>query len=295
MLAKLQDSLDKMNCTSKKAGPAAVRLNILGTIRRLLDSILTCKGLSLKLNENESVKASLLEELKNSIFSGNDLLSKNRQQMNPLHIAARNGNALAVESLLLAKVDHAALDKAEHSPLDLATNERCIDVLKQVGADGWTKLMVAAEKDEPGTLRDLLASQSFDVMARTRRGRTALHAAAERGCINAIRILVDSGAEVNAADVDSQTPLDLCTDSECIEVLTLSGGARSRSILAGEEVKLSASYMKFEDAAEGPLHLGDIGVLVKDDGSDKPYLVRAADGTEWYYCRCAIVPSRHKQ
>ena len=55
------------------------------------------------------------------------------------------------------------------------------------------------------------------------------------------------------------------------------------------QVKLSDDFAKHGDADKGPLSLGDIGTLVEDDGSSKPYKVRSADGKSWWYRKEAIV------
>ena len=63
-------------------------------------------------------------------------------------------------------------------------------------------------------------------------------------------------------------------------------------LLTGElvsQVKLSDDYAQYDDADEGPLARGDIGTLVEDDGSGKPYKVRSAGGKCWWYKKEAIV------
>jgi hypothetical protein len=55
------------------------------------------------------------------------------------------------------------------------------------------------------------------------------------------------------------------------------------------QVKLSDDFAKHGDASEGPLSRGDIGTLVEDDGSSKPYKVRSAAGKLWWYQKEAIV------
>ncbi len=55
------------------------------------------------------------------------------------------------------------------------------------------------------------------------------------------------------------------------------------------QVKLSDDYAQYDDADEGPLARGDIGTLVEDDGSSKPYKVQSAGGKCWWYKKEAIV------
>ncbi len=54
-------------------------------------------------------------------------------------------------------------------------------------------------------------------------------------------------------------------------------------------MKLSDDFAKHGDANEGPLSQGDIGTLVEDDGSRKPYRVQSASGKTWWYKKEAIV------
>jgi hypothetical protein len=54
-------------------------------------------------------------------------------------------------------------------------------------------------------------------------------------------------------------------------------------------VKLSPTYSKHSDAADGPLQPGDVGKLLENDHSIKPYLVEAADGRQWWYEHKALV------
>jgi hypothetical protein len=54
-------------------------------------------------------------------------------------------------------------------------------------------------------------------------------------------------------------------------------------------VKLSLTYKDHGDAEDGPLKVGDVGTLLENDHSDKPYKVEAADGHQWWYERKALV------
>ena len=54
-------------------------------------------------------------------------------------------------------------------------------------------------------------------------------------------------------------------------------------------MKLSPTYSKYSDAADGPLQPGDVGKLLENDQSHKPYLVEASDGRQWWYEHKALV------
>jgi hypothetical protein len=52
-------------------------------------------------------------------------------------------------------------------------------------------------------------------------------------------------------------------------------------------VQLAPDFEEYSDAKEGPLKPGDIGVLIEDDGSSKPFRVEF-DGKRWWYDRSAL-------
>ena len=59
--------------------------------------------------------------------------------------------------------------------------------------------------------------------------------------------------------------------------------------VVGDRVVLSAGYVALSDASGGPLAPGQVGVVLKDDRSSKPFQVRCAEsGSEWWYQRGAI-------
>ena len=62
-----------------------------------------------------------------------------------------------------------------------------------------------------------------------------------------------------------------------------------KSALLGRQVMLSHDYAQYDDADEGPLKPGDIGTLLENDGSSKPYHVQAGSGKTWWYKKEAIV------
>lgn len=52
-----------------------------------------------------------------------------------------------------------------------------------------------------------------------------------------------------------------------------------RRPLKGESVRLTSKYLDCSDAKGGPLKPGDLGVLIEDDGSGKPYHVEFGGST----------------
>jgi hypothetical protein len=60
--------------------------------------------------------------------------------------------------------------------------------------------------------------------------------------------------------------------------------APSRRPVVGDSVCLTAGFASCGDASDGPLTVGGPhGELLEDDGSDKPFRVKAADGRNWWW------------
>jgi hypothetical protein len=57
----------------------------------------------------------------------------------------------------------------------------------------------------------------------------------------------------------------------------------------GAHVRLVQNFQTCSDAARGPLAPGDIGRIVADDGSGKPFRVVAPNGNSWWYTAEALV------
>jgi ankyrin repeat protein len=65
-----------------------------------------------------------------------------------LHFAALSGSVTTVRTLLQASADINSKDDQNKSPLDFASSNDVIYVLKTVGSNGWTPLMVSAQRNK---------------------------------------------------------------------------------------------------------------------------------------------------
>ena len=54
------------------------------------------------------------------------------------------------------------------------------------------------------------------------------------------------------------------------------------NIKEGDKVVLVSNYQTFSDSAEGPLKPGDVGIVVENDKSYKPFKIEFNDKTWWY-------------
>jgi ankyrin repeat protein len=139
----------------------------------------------------------------------------NRFNVTPLELASNNGNAAAVERLLLAGADPNAVSRESQTPLmSAALNGRreAVDALLAHGAEvdavesyrGQTALMWAAGHGNVEAVRALLAAGAT-VNAKSKSGFTPLLFAVRNAQIETIRLLLDHGANVNDLAPDDGT------------------------------------------------------------------------------------------
>ena len=88
------------------------------------------------------------------------------------------------------------------------------------GADPFTQAVVYAKTGEIDMLRDCL-SNNPDLTAQVdRQGMTLLHFAAGAGHADAVELLLEQGANVNAQSGDGQTPLSFAEEMKVGEKVT---------------------------------------------------------------------------
>jgi uncharacterized protein len=168
--------------------------------------------------------------------AGANVKAANRYGITPLYLASVNGNAAVIERLLNAGADANAVSTEGETALMTASrtgNVAAIKVLLARGADvnakenwhGETALMWAVSEKHAAAARELIA-KGADVNARSNvnkwerqnsaeprekwlplGGLTPLEFAARDGCVDCIPVLVEAGADINAADQDGITPL----------------------------------------------------------------------------------------
>lgn len=102
----------------------------------------------------------------------------------PIHDAAREGNAVLVEQLLARGVDVNVQDETRNTALHHAVAEAQLDVVNV-----------------------LLKHAKLDINARNNAGETPLHLAGSKGRQKIAALLIDHGAEINAVDNRQYTPL----------------------------------------------------------------------------------------
>ena len=212
----------------------AVRSGDVSAVRALLDQGADVEGaagdgstaLQWAVHEGRAELVQLL------LGAGADAMATNRYGVGPAALAAENGNASILEVLLDAGADpHATMPGGETLLMTAARTgdadtvrvllARGVDPNAREDAKGQTALMWAAANNNAAAIH-VLAEQGGDIHARTDNpsrspgrtfssppatGFTPLLFAVRAGHLEAVRVLLDVGADVNDAVSDGQSAL----------------------------------------------------------------------------------------
>ena len=138
------------------------------------------------------------------IETGADVNVTSPDGLTPLHDAAYNGRKEIIRLLIHNGAKPDARDDLGKTPLDLAIENKRREVLPLL-----KPMHMAARNREIARLRELIETYPDLVNARDENGRTPLHEAAIMGHKDIARLLIDSGATVDAGDIDGLMPLEL--------------------------------------------------------------------------------------
>jgi ankyrin repeat protein len=170
------------------------------------------------------------------IRAGANAKAANRYGITPLYLGAVNGNAGIIEKLLKAGAAANAVVNEGETALMTAARTGSVEAVKVLlahGADvnaqeswhGETALMWAVSERHAAVARELLAKGALvngrSAVNKWERQNTAeprekwlplgglpvLSFAAREGCVECVPVLLDAGAEINAADQDGITAL----------------------------------------------------------------------------------------
>lgn len=140
-----------------------------------------------------------------------------------MHQSAYMGNLRDMKILQNAGVCLDDRDPHGRTPLHIAAQSGCLDVVKWILEDDRHEILIN-EKDvihctplhlatqnclQLGVLQYLLKKGTAEVDAKTSTGETPMHVAALHGNSRAIALLVNAGADVNARSLDGRTPLHI--------------------------------------------------------------------------------------
>ena len=219
----------------------------------------------------------------------------------PLHEAVAQGNGEIVKILVAAGADINAEGFMSRTPLSLAAEEGATEIMRILlrpgldagtSADGEDKeaastpsigsgaLFTAIENDDVEMVR-LLVEAGADVNAAEGfGGNTPLHEAVEKGDAEIVKILVAAGADVNAEGFMSRTPLSLATEEGATEIMQilLGPGPEAGTSADGEDKEAASAPSIGSEALFTAIENGDVEMvrLLVEAGADREW--RCGDG-----------------
>jgi uncharacterized protein len=213
--------------------------------------------------------------------AGADVNARNKTKATAVHHAALNDKCDAVKLLVDRGADLNLCDGEGNQALHIACsvgNESVVRTLLALGADvlgrnssnGYTAAHVAA-REGFDVICGILYTHGGEAVVSTINDahETPLHRAAAQGQRQAVKVLVEAGADVNAVDANGDTALHLAAmfgmPSTCEELVT--HGSRIDAVDEDEQTPLHLACMaKQIDAACTLVDLGANADLKNEEG-----------------------------
>jgi ankyrin repeat protein len=207
---------DGVNPTTESSG----KLGRKASIGKILRSKSSDSGIDRAVNElgktilRDCFRPSGLKLMKKTMKKNNCIIGPG-DGYSLLHAFAKRGRTSVVEYILAKGADPNARDNFNLTPLLRAVMEEhyeMANLLIKRGADyeatfeGNSCLIEATLQNNDALVRLLLDSGAF-IEAKTKDGHTALHLAAANAYVNVVQILLQYGANVNTRDHKQMTPL----------------------------------------------------------------------------------------
>jgi ankyrin repeat protein len=82
----------------------------------------------------------------------------------------------------------------------------------------------------PGIIKFLVDTCKQPVDGCGRDGRSVVHDVCMQGCEESLKVLIERGANLNKADKDNRTPLDLSSKPAVIQLLQSNGAKRFKEL-----------------------------------------------------------------
>ena len=102
-----------------------------------------------------------------------------------------------------------------------------VSVLSSIEREKVSEVFKSLKYEDIDRLKELIEEDPDLVNARSSADRTPLHTAARRGFIEAVELLIDKGADLEAKDYREWTPLDWAIDQDQQDVVQLIKSKRS--------------------------------------------------------------------
>ncbi|XP_069489710.1 protein phosphatase 1 regulatory subunit 12B isoform X8 [Ambystoma mexicanum] len=144
------------------------------------------------------------------VENGADVNQQDNEGWTPLHAVASCGYLNIAEYLISHGANVAPVNSEGEVPLDLAEEAAMKDLLLEQVKKQGIDLQMARKEEEQQLLQDArqwLNSRKIEDVKHKRSGATALHVAAAKGYLEAMRLLIQAGYNLNVQDVDGWTPL----------------------------------------------------------------------------------------
>jgi hypothetical protein len=194
----------------------------------------------------------------------------------------RSNVSLCVVSLcLLGTVVPTATYSQRRKTLQTAVRQGDMEAIKQFianGADlneveyGRTPLTAAVESMQPEAIRTLLEAGA-DPNAKDGRGRTALHEACARSQADTIDLLLAKGADVNVSNAEGQTPLHIASGLPQREIV-------EKLLDAGADINAQDNRRQTPLSVARSRRQRDIAALLEERGGTVPAVQRYGPGYE---------------
>ncbi len=168
---------------------------------------------------------------------GAQVNAQNSDGNTALHLAAMNGYGHTITKLLRFGADVNALNHHNETPLEIAVLHERDDTVQQLVLSGAeVDVFTAVGLGDTVKLRQQLEKDPSQAAA-TRRNRSPLHLAAQRGAYDAARVLLEYGGDVNARTSleTGETPLFLAVTNghaDLVELLLENGADLDMAIKA---------------------------------------------------------------